>query len=451
MIHLLPLRAQTIPSNLSEWHNTLALDIKSLYALARAAEANLRQTGRNGGALLAAVTARGGEFGLVPCDATPVTHHAIADFVKTVSAEFQGVPCRVVDLDASDPIPILLQKLSDELCNSDDRLQVGLPGDRRLTVVPRLDEIAGPPARRVLRDWVCLLTGGARGITAEIAKLLARRSQPVLILAGTSPLPSGEEPPDTAGIEDVASLRAALMKRLRAQGGNVKPADVEAAYQRLLKDRQIHQTLRALRDLGSRVEYHAVDARDEAAFGALIDGIYTRHGRLDVVVHGAGIIEDKLLRDKTPASFDHVLLTKADSAFTLSRKLRAESLQCLLFMSSISAMFGNRGQADYAAANGILNGLSVALAARWPGRVVAMNWGPWDQSGMVSEETRQQFLARGIQVIPPVSGAEAALREIECGQRGQVLAGLGGGPWLDGAEPSSASPFGAAHVLGSTG
>jgi NAD(P)-dependent dehydrogenase (short-subunit alcohol dehydrogenase family) len=200
------------------------------------------------------------------------------------------------------------------------------------------------------------------------------------------------------------------------------------------------------------VEYHAVDVRNEAAFEGLLEDIYARHGRLDVMVHGAGIIEDKLLRDKTPASFDNVLLTKADSAFVLSRKLRADSLRCLLFMSSISAMFGNRGQADYSAANGILNGLAVSLAARWPGRVVAMNWGPWDQSGMVSEETRQQFLSRGIQVIPPAEGAEAALREIECGPREEVLVGLGGGPWLDGAlSLSAAAAVGSLHMLGSAG
>lgn len=450
VIHLLPLRVQSAPSDLSEWHNTLGLDLKCLYALARATEGDLKHTGQAGGALLAAITARGGEFGLVP-GTYPLTHHAVGDFMKTVSMEFQGVACRVVDLDASDPVPILRQKLVDELCSADDRLQVGLPGDRRLTVVPRIAAIGSPPVRGIESDWVCLLTGGARGITAEIAKALARRARPVLILAGASALPSSEEPADTAGLEDGAALKAALLKRLRARGAGVKPAEVEASYQRLLKDRQIHQTLQSLRELGSLVEYHSVDVRDASAFGSLIEGIYTRHGRLDAVIHGAGIIEDKLLRDKTPASFDHVLLTKADSAFVLSLALRPESLKCLVFMSSISAMFGNRGQADYAAANGILNSLAVSLSSRWPGKIIAMNWGPWDQAGMVSEETRQQFLSRGVQVIPPASGAESALREIECGPLDQALVGLGGGPWLDHAGPSSAPHLQIAHAARSAG
>lgn len=242
-------------------------------------------------------------------------------------------------------------------------------------------------------------------------------------------------------------MKAAILARLRASSTTVKPAAVEAALQRLLKDREIVDTIEGLRRAGSRVEYHSLDVRNDEAFGGLIERIYTEHGRLDVVIHGAGIIEDKLIRDKTPESFDRVVHTKADSAFLLGRKLRPESLQCLLYMSSITAAFGNRAQADYAAANGIMNGLATALSAQWPARVVAMNWGPWAQSGMVSEEVRQQFLSRGIQMIPLEGGAEAALREIEAGPPDPLVA-LGEGPWREVALPPG-TPRVQAHALGS--
>jgi len=295
---------------------------------------------------------------------------------------------------------------------------------------------------------VFLVTGGARGVTAEIARQLAERCQPTLILAGASSLPSGPEPADTAGITETARLKAALMTRLRASSKTVKPAAVEAALQRLLKDREIVHTIESLRRTGARVEYHSVDVRQEDAFGELIDRIYREHGRLDVVIHGAGIIEDKLIRDKTPESFDRVVHTKADSAFLLTRKLRPESLRCLLFMSSITAAFGNRGQADYGAANGIMNGLATILSAQWPARVVAMNWGPWGQSGMVSEEVRQQFLSRGIQMIPLDGGAAAALREIEASPQSDALVALGQGPWADVALPAGTSRV-QVHAVGS--
>jgi len=439
IIHLLPLRSSqsAAQASFAEWRDLLRLDVRSLYALARAAESDLKQTGRAGGALFAAVTARGGDFGLRPNASIPPTHFCVADFTKTLSLEFSGVLCKVVDLDATDPIVILQKKLLEELTSPDDTLQVGLPGDRRLTVMPQVAPVDGAVVRPIQRDWVFLVTGGARGVTAEIARQLAERHQPTLILAGSSALPSGPEPADTAGITETARLKALLLARLRASSSAaVKPAAVEAALQRLLKDREIGQNIENLRRAGARVEYHALDVRREDAFGELIDRIYREHGRLDVVIHGAGIIEDKLIRDKTPESFDRVVHTKADSAFLLSRKLRPESLQCLLLMSSVTAAFGNRGQADYAAANGAMNGLALNLAAQWPARVVAMNWGPWAQSGMVSEEVRQQFLARGIQMIPLEGGAQAALREIEAGANDEAVVALGEGPWGEVALPA---------------
>jgi NAD(P)-dependent dehydrogenase (short-subunit alcohol dehydrogenase family) len=454
VIHLLPLRAgqPALQSTFAEWRELVRLDVRSLYVLARATESDLKHTGRAGGALFAAITARGGAFGLQPNGPFSPTHTAVADFTKTLALEFTGVLCKVVDLDPTDPNPILRQKLIDELTSPDDTLQVGLPGDRRLTVMPQIAPLDGPVTRKIQRDWVFLVTGGARGVTAEIARQLAQRYQPTLILAGASPLPSGPEPADTAGITEMPRLKAALTARLRAASSSnptaVKPAAVEAALQRLLKDREIVQSIESLRRAGARVEYHSVDVRNEQAFGQLIDRIYNEHGRLDVVIHGAGIIEDKLIRDKTPESFDRVVHTKADSAFLLSRKLRPESLQCLLLMSSVTAAFGNRAQADYAAANGIMNGLSVLLSARWPAHVVAMNWGPWGSSGMVSEEVRQQFLSRGIQMVPLDGGALAALREIEAGPQSDPVVALGEGPWREIALPAD-TPRAQVQVFGS--
>ena len=438
VIHLLPLRAgqPALQSSFAEWRDLVRLDVRSLYALARAAESDLKQTGRAGGALFAAITARGGAFGLQPNGPFSPTHFAVADFTKTLALEFNGVLCKVVDLDPTDPNPILRQKLIDELTSPDETLQVGLPGDRRLTVMPQIAPVDGATIRPIQRDWVFLVTGGARGVTAEIARQLAENYQPTLILAGASPLPSGPEPADTAGISEMPRLKTALTARLRASSKTVKPAAVEAALQRLLKDREIVQSIESLRRTGARVEYHSVDVRNEQAFGELIDSIYQEHGRLDVVVHGAGIIEDKLIRDKTPESFDRVVHTKADSIYVLSRKLRPESLQCLLLMSSVTAAFGNRGQADYAAANGMMNGLSVILSGLWPARVVAMNWGPWGSSGMVSEEVRQQFLSRGIHMIPLNGGAQAALREIEAGPQSDPVVAMGEGPWREVALPA---------------
>jgi hypothetical protein len=95
-----------------------------------------------------------------------------------------------------------------------------------------------------------------------------------------------------------------------------------------------------------------------------------------------------------------------------------------------------------------MNGLSVLLSAQWPAHVVAMNWGPWGSSGMVSEEVRQQFLSRGIQMVPLDGGAQAALREIEAGPQSDPVVAMGEGPWREIALPAG-TPRVQVHAFGS--
>jgi NAD(P)-dependent dehydrogenase (short-subunit alcohol dehydrogenase family)/acyl carrier protein len=451
VVHLLPLREKRdwreVP--MDAWRKHVQLDVKSLYALVRAAETDLRKRGSANGALVAAITGRGGLFGIEPSAGLDPGHFAVADFVKTLALELDTVRCRVVDVDSADGRAILRRKIMDELAAEDDALQIGLPGDRRLTVAPQF--LATDGRRRVKTpdsSWVFLLTGGARGITAEIARTIAQRYKSRLILAGASPMPE-EESSDTAGLTDAAAIRGVLLERLRAEGKTVKPAAVEAACQRLSRDREIRRNLAEIAQHGAPVEYHSVDVRDEAAFSSLIDRIYAQYGRIDVAIHGAGIIEDKLIRDKTPESFDRVLHTKADSSFVLFQKLRFADLKCLVMMSSISAALGNRGQADYAAANGILNGVTSALGAQHPGQVVALNWGPWDRAGMVSQSVRDQFLATGVQMIDVEGGVQVTLDAIETGETCPLVI-VGDGPWSASAlqpaalQPAKVSPVGSA-------
>ena len=58
-----------------------------------------------------------------------------------------------------------------------------------------------------------------------------------------------------------------------------------------------------------------------------------------------------------------------------------------------------------------------------------MNWGPWDQGGMVSDDVRRQFLAQGIELIVPAQGDEAVMRELALTSQGAPIAVFGDGPW----------------------
>jgi NAD(P)-dependent dehydrogenase (short-subunit alcohol dehydrogenase family) len=159
------------------------------------------------------------------------------------------------------------------------------------------------------------------------------------------------------------------------------------------------------------VTYHGVDVRDEQALGAVVDGIYDRHGRLDAVVHGAGVIEDRLIADKSVDGFAAVYATKVDSAQTLLRHLRPGPVVVVLF-ASISGVFGNRGQVDYAAANDALDALARSNDGRDGHRVVSIDWGPWAGAGMVDAELERDYRRRGVELIDVTLGVPIVAAEI---------------------------------------
>ena len=157
---------------------------------------------------------------------------------------------------------------------------------------------------------------------------------------------------------------------------------------------------------GATVEYHAVDVLDECALAHLVDDVEARHGAIDGVVHGAGVIEDKLLVDKTSESWSRVVETKVLGLLLLQRHLRPRALRFLSVFSSVAGRFGNSGQSDYATANELMNRLCCQLRDQWRGRVereraVLGSVGPDDSSapGMVTAETEAKFAAKGVTLV----------------------------------------------------
>jgi NAD(P)-dependent dehydrogenase (short-subunit alcohol dehydrogenase family) len=228
------------------------------------------------------------------------------------------------------------------------------------------------------------------------------------------------------------------MARLQREGRPRAPAAVEALYQRLRQDREITANLDAIRAAGGKVSYHAADVRDAGAFGELLDRIGRQFGGIDGVIHGAGVIEDRLLRDKTPESFDRVFRTKADSARTLAARLDPGRLKFCVFFASLAARYGNRGQADYAAANEVLSKLAADLDRRWPARVVALAWGPWAGVGMVAD-LEKHLVQRGLELISPETGPVFVVDELLHGRKGEHEVVIAGGTEQT-ARPARAEP-----------
>ncbi|MBO0654662.1 SDR family oxidoreductase [Streptomyces triculaminicus] len=353
----------------------------------------------------------------------------LGGFLRTAAREYPDTAARLVSLPGGQDTDGTAAAIVAELIAPDrEPVVVRTEDGRRFGIEPQEtplgplltdDESTAERAVTALGlgpESVLLFAGGARGIAARVAVAFAAAARCRVELLGRTALVDAPEPPGIAGVTGRAALRAALAER-----GELRHAEIDRQAGLILARRGVEATLAAIRAAGGEGGYRSVDLRDAEAVEQAVKETHARHGRIDGLVHAAGVIEDKLIADKDPASFTRVHETKAESARTLFaalRRLPAPPRFAVLF-GSVAAVYGNRGQADYAAANDALAAQGRAWHRSTGTRAVTVHWGPWapdgTHGGMVGPELAREYARRGIGLIDPREGTLALLRELTWG------------------------------------
>jgi acyl transferase domain-containing protein/acyl carrier protein len=300
--------------------------------------------------------------------------------------------------------------VAEELLCGGPELDVALPPARPRAVrvleevSARLPAGSGPRAGDGAEE-VFVVSGGARGVTAAIVMALARRQRAKFVLLGRTA--STAEAPSLRAATDEIALKRLLLDEARAAGETLAPRELGARAGGILAGREIGRTLRTIEATGGEALYVPCDIRDRAEVAAAVARGRERFGRVTGIIHGAGVLADARLDQKTDDQFERVFATKVGGLRALLAATEHDQLRTVALLSSIAATVGNEGQADYAMANEVLNAVAAVEAERRGEgcRVVALGYGPW-QGGMVSPALQKYFLDRGVGLIPLEAGAE---------------------------------------------
>lgn len=293
----------------------------------------------------------------------------LGGMLRTVSQEASSLHTQLLTLAG---------ETSDDLVNrlKVDRQAAGQDGDiryyagqrlvrrwRELTVAETFDVVPWKNA------GVYLIAGGTGGVGLHIAaEMAAAGRNPVLWLLGRSPLSA----------EKIAQL-----------------------------DR-----------LPARIVYRQVDVADATALAAVVAEIRQKEGRLDGVIHAAGLIRDGLLHHKRPEDLQAVLAPKVAGVINLDTAIGDESLDFMLLFSSVAGALGNAGQSDYAAANAFLDGFAshrnrLVADGRCHGQTLSIDWPYWRDGGMHLDDAVIEMMERQTGVSP--LEREAGLRALHVG------------------------------------
>ncbi len=267
-------------------------------------------------------------------------------------------------------------------------------------------------ATSLTQSGVWLVSGGAKGVTAQCVIRLARQYRAKFILLGRSEL-TGTEAEWAHGVTDDAELKRRIMAALTAKGEKATPAKIQKEFNALQSRRTIEGTLNAITEAGGQAIYCNADVTERAKLKKQLEVITRETGAITAILHGAGNLADKLIEQKTEKDFETVYSAKVDGLANMLACVPPSQLDTLVLFSSAAGFYGNPGQSDYALANEVLNKTAHLIQRTHPQcHVVSLNWGPWD-GGMVTPALRAMFAERRIEIIPINSGAQMLVDELE--------------------------------------
>ncbi|MEZ8318051.1 type I polyketide synthase [Vibrio splendidus] len=335
---------------------------------------------------------------------------ALSGLTKTLSHEWSNVFCRALDADASIDARHLAEAITGELFDIDtNTVEIGLShaenGESgRATLIaatPGAAQTKNAGAQLTKSDKV-LVTGGAKGVTFECALTLAKQCKSHFILAGRSKHITSQELPQWAQGKQQTELKPVAIAHLQATGDKPTPKKVDALLKPVLSSLEINAALAAFNEIGASAEYLSLDVSNHESVAKTLANFEGITG----LIHGAGVLADKHIQDKTLDELNMVYGTKVGGLEAVLGGLDSSKLKLIAMFSSAAGFYGNTGQSDYSMSNEILNKAALQLSARNPqAKVMSFNWGPWD-GGMVNAALKRMFTERGVYVIPLQAGAE---------------------------------------------
>jgi len=272
---------------------------------------------------------------------------------RTLHWEEPELACTCIDLAAEVSPDALFQ----ELWWGDQENQIRLQGEERWVARLVRHQVPTTVPLPLTAEGSYLVTGGLGGLGLAVAQWLVGQGARHLILTGRR---GATTPAAQAAIQAMVDAGAGISV---VQADITQAADVE----RLLAGCQAVAPLRG-------------------------------------IIHAAGVIDDGLLRQQTAARFAQVMAPKVAGSWHLHTLTRDLPLDFFVCFSSVSALLGNGGQSNYAAANAFMDALAHHRQATGQ-PALSINWGGWAEVGLAAELVKATA-ATGLGAIAPAQGVD---------------------------------------------
>ncbi len=411
--------------DLAGWTEALRRRVKALYTTMR----RLWETSP----FLVSGTRLGGRHGYGADGATSPMGGAVTGFTKSYQKERPEALVKALDLPASRKTAAVADQLIDETLRDPGAVEIGLLDGLRWgvgfaeTPFPALSEDGspdGPGGMPLGPDAVFLVTGAAGSIVSAITADLAKASGGTFHLLDLTPTPDPADPDLAAFATAKDSLKTTLAARMKDRGERPTPVAIDKEIAGIERRAAALAAIQAVEAAGGTAHYHSVDLTDGPAVAAVMADVAERSGKLDVLLHAAGLEISRNLPEKEPREYDLVFDVKTSGWFNVWSAASRMPVGATVVFSSVAGRFGNQGQTDYSAANDLLCKVTSAMRRIRPDtRALALDWTAWGGIGMATRGSIPKIMEMaGVQMLPPEAGVAWIRRELaSSAYRGEVV------------------------------
>ncbi|MFZ5829216.1 MAG: SDR family NAD(P)-dependent oxidoreductase [Planctomycetota bacterium] len=328
----------------------------------------------------------------------------IAGLLKAIAREIAGASVGVV-CTRGRTLDEAVQCVLAERSQAGSELEVAYDGTTRLVRRLRQASHATKPAAPLELDChsVVVATGGARGVTAVLLDALLRDYRCTVVALGKSVPDAGP-----ANVDD-PQVERDFYARFIGQHPRASAAEMKRAFEKTRACWEAHRTIQQLSALGGRVEYMVADVTDRDQVAGVVQRIVSKYGRIDLLVHGAGVQLSTRLENRRLSDFRRTFAVKVGGLRHLTEQCRLQLGRTVPahVLTSAYSVFGNDGQHDYGAANETLDRLCGMSCAADGSRWSSIAWLAWDGIGMTrGSEYHALSKRRGLSGLTPQRGQE---------------------------------------------
>jgi acyl transferase domain-containing protein len=288
---------------------------------------------------------------------------------RVIPIEYHNIACQHIDVESPAPgsseEDALAERLINETSAATAEPVIAYRGLQRFTQQYRPMRLPRPAGDlpRLRQGGTYLITGGLGGIGLVLAEYLARSYRAKLLLTSRTGLP---EPAGRPGFTEA--------------GGEQRTEQTERRM----------RLVESLERLGAQVMVVRADVSDLSAMQAAVDAAVARFGPIRGIIHAAGVAGGGVIQRRSKQAAEDVLLPKVTGTLVLDTIFKKRDLDFFILCSSLSAVLGGFGQADYSAGNAFLDAFAYYRSGRSRGLTASVAWDTWREVGMAVDAARQR-------------------------------------------------------------